>query len=296
MGKSVADRKLWAVTAGAVMLSIVLLLAACGESGTPTPTATATPLPPLPPLTLLQESLASDILAQLPESEQECINQALGDQAYGEFRETTFVPVAVPEHLTAFFQCIGQDSAARLYIAFGTVGAQDISDETYNCMRDTLADFDVRSVLSGEAQQEFVMLVGTILCLNDLEAEQAQVNSFPTATESGEVSLVQMRCVAEQVGVATMIGVLIQAPGTVELPAEVLTAVEVCGVQLLPIARSDGTGPDGNGQSGGFSLTTEQFQCLTGALEPQALIDLQSGVRQPTSAEAAILVGCGVEP
>jgi hypothetical protein len=279
--------------AAAVGLVLALLMAACGESDTPTPTATA---PPLPPLTLLQESLASDILAQFPETEQECINQALGDQAYGEFRETTFVPVAVPEHLTAFFQCIGQDSAARLYIAFGTVGSQGISDETYNCMRDTLADFDVLSVLSGEAQQEFVMLVGTILCLNDLEAEQVQVNSFPAATESGEVSLVQMRCVAEEVGVTNMVGVLIQALGTVELPQEVFTAVEECGVQLLPIAGSDGTGPDDNGQSGGFSLTPEHFQCLRDALESQVLIDLQSGERQPTSAEAAVLVGCGVEP
>ena len=224
-----------------------------------------------------------DILDQLPGSERECIRQELGDAAYDEFLQVSFATLPSPDQAEAFFTCIGQESATRLYVA-SAAGVSGLSDETYTCMLGVLAEYDLHDVLSGAIQQEFTMVMGTILCLNAEEAVQAGVSSLPAATTSGQASLVQMQCVASQVGVANMIGVLIQAPGTVDLPEALFTTVSECGIELLRPDR--GTG---------FSLTGEQFQCLTAALDPTTLIELQSGVRFPNADELAIIQACGVD-
>ncbi len=282
MRKSVESRRR-AVAAGCLLaLALMLLLAACGSSGTPAPTATPTLQPQL---SISTGSTAQDILNQFQSSERECMRESLGDGAYDEFLKTSFATISSPAQIDAFFSCIGPESATRFYLADVATGVGGrLSNETFVCMSGVLAGYDVLGVLSGTTQPDITMFLGTLLCFNDEEAVKLGVTSFPAPTERGEVSLEQMRCVADEVGIEATVGVLLAAPGSVALPPEVRSVVEGCGVRLLAAGR--GTG---------FSLTGEQFQCLTAALDPSTLIELQSGARVPTAGELAIIQACEVQ-
>lgn len=290
--------KSWSRTFAVVVIGILGMLAvACSSSSDPSLASVADPMPPIK---LHQQSLGGEIIDQLPQLERQCLNRELGDDAYKEFRSRGFT-LLTPKEGVAFFRCISQDSAARLYIALswaasivGGASEEMISNETYDCMRGVLDEYDVRGVVSGEIQQELEMLVGTLLCLNDKEAVQAKVDAFPAAaTLTGELSLVEMRCVAEQTGVSDMIRVLMEAPGEGGLPQALLAVTEGCGIEFT----ANWTSNRSESELIPYlpSLTGEQFQCLSGSMESQALIELQSQTRSPSNDELAILMACGVQ-
>ncbi len=258
---------------GALVLTLALMAVACGSDADPTSTPT-----PLSPLSVSDSSSIGDILSQLPASEQQCIQDALGEAAYNQVLQLGSEDDVPSDHEDIVIGCLSGESMSRIVIGGLSSEFGPLSNATVACMQDSLADADLASLAFGPGEDiegGAAIILTVLLCLNDAEAARADVSFFGDA----EISVTQLRCVTGAVDLSVLLAL---GDGPDEAPPlEVLQAMLDCGVDL---PTGDGDGPD---------FTSAQLQCLVDALGPD--FQLGSGDTAPSIAVLQALLDCGVD-
>ena len=265
---------------GALALTPALMAVACGGGADPTSTPASTPTPtptPLSPLSVSDSSSIGDVLSQLPASEQQCVQDALGDEAYNQVLQLGSEDDISSEHEDVVAGCLSDESLSRIVIGGLINEFGSLSDATVDCMKGTLADADLASLALGagdDIENGAAIGLTLLLCLNDEEATQADIAFFGDS----DISVAQLRCITESVDVSVLLE-LDQGQDQIP-PVEVLQAMLDCNVEI-----PTGDGPD---------LTPGQLQCLIDALGP-GFLQRGDDDTPPTAAELEALTNCGVE-
>ena len=147
----------WAVLLVA-MVAGALVLAACGESATPTPDPTATPVltptpdptatpvPPTPAMMSLSDidetTTGAELIASLSEGEADCLRAAIGDASYEAMQDLTLSESAMGFD-TFPLQCLEPGNAIDLSVAMISLQAGGLSDDSQACIKDVFADLGV---------------------------------------------------------------------------------------------------------------------------------------------------------
>ena len=270
--RSGSRRRVLPGVVGALALTLALMAVACGGGVDQTSTPTL-----LSPLSVSDSSRIGDVLSQLPASEQQCIQDALGEAAYNQVLQGTLGDDLSLEHEDIVAGCLSGDSMARIVIGGLSSEVGPLSDATIECMRDSLADTDLTSLALGgrDIENGAASDLTVFLCLTDEEAARANVSFF----EDEEISLTQIRCVTEVVDISVFLA-LGDTPDEIA-PTEVLQAMLDCGVDLFT-----GDGDDSD-------LTSKQLQCLLDALGPDIQMDSRDTL--PTAQEFQALLDCGLD-
>ena len=220
----------WAV----LLVSLVAVFAACGESATPTPDPTATPvLTPTPDptatpvLTPTPDPTATPVLTPTPDPTATPVPtptpamMSLSDidetttgaeliaslsegeanclrAAIGDASYEAMQDLTLSESAMGFdtfpLQCLEPDNAIDLSIAMMSLQAGGLSDDSRACMKDVFADLGVPS--EGMSMTDSMRSFITMqLCLTD---EEAQAMSGPVPEEDAFPLPSQLRCVSEQ--------------------------------------------------------------------------------------------------
>ena len=220
----------WAVLLVA-MVAGALVLAACGESATPTPDPTATPVltptpdptatpvpptpdptatpvpptpdptatpvPPTPAMMSLSDidetTTGAELIASLSEGEADCLRAAIGDASYEAMQDLTLSESAMGFD-TFPLQCLEPGNAIDLSVAMISLQAGGLSDDSQACIKDVFADLGVpgEGMSMTDSMRSFITMQ---LCLTD---EEAQAMSGPVPEEDAFPLPSQLRCVSEQ--------------------------------------------------------------------------------------------------
>ena len=263
-----------------VAFVVPLIATACGgEEATPTPVPTPTPTPvPTPAIILLNpEASKREFFEAIPEEEQQCVEQSINPTRLEEILEDA---ETTDEENRITLECLSENTAVGIFLGFFAQTAGDLSDETLDCMRERLAEVDVRSLLL-EEQEDDEFFLSLFLCLN--EEEIARFEAAGGLGEEGEPTPAQIACLIELIGEEAAV----ELASEQRLPTqEEFQALAECGISL------DG---EGGGEEGGPpDLTLEQIACLEEALDPQASNELLSGQRLPTAEEFQAIIDCGI--
>ncbi len=247
----------------AALAAGVMVLAACGESATPTPEPTATPAPtptseptptstptptaaptPTPALTSLSDidetTTGADLIAVLSESEVDCLRTAVGDEGYQAMQGMTLA-----QSLTGIdvfpLQCLEPANAIDLSAGMMSLQAGGLSDDSLACVKGVFAEHGMLGAAMNET--DAMRLVITMrLCLTDEEAMAMDASGggdpFPPPS--------QLRCISEQTDLENLF-IVYQAlvtldtgmdeptpePEMLSAVAEIMAAQEACGIPIV---------------------------------------------------------------
>ncbi|MEE9325075.1 MAG: hypothetical protein V3U90_05955 [Dehalococcoidia bacterium] len=263
-----------------VAFVVSLIASACAGGEEPTPTPTPVPTPAI--ILLNPEASKREFFEAIPEEEQQCVEQSIDPTRLEEILEDA---ETTDEENRITLECLSENTAVGIFLGFFAQTAGDLSNETLDCMREKLAEVDVRSLLLEEEGEEGAdeFFLSLFLCLNEEEIARFEAAGGFGEEEEGEPSPAQIACLIELIGEEAAV----ELASEQRLPTqEELAALAECGITL------DG---EGGGEEGGPpDLTPEQIACLEEALDPQASNELLSGQRLPTAEEFQAIIDCGI--
>jgi hypothetical protein len=188
----------------AALLSVALVAASCsGDDHTSTPAATPTSTP-VPRIDVVKASTVGNVVSLLPQTDAECLRQALeGSEALLE-SAFSFDDTAFPADVAA--GCLSNESLVLLFVGSLENEAGGLSDQTVVCIREALGAVNLTGLAStasssaGDSSAGLGAAIGLLLCLTKDEAERVSASRFlgDKAVGLGPLSLQDLRCVVER--------------------------------------------------------------------------------------------------
>jgi len=211
-----------------------LIAAACRvEEATPVPTPTPTPTPvPSPtaaPILLGPEASIREFFKAIPEEERQCVEQSIDPTRLEEVLEGA-EPTDEENRIT--LECLSENTSVDIFLGFFAQTAGGLSDETLDCMREKLAEVDVRSLLLDEEEEvDNEFFLSLFLCLNEEEIARFEAAGGFGEEEEGEPTPAQVACLIELIGEEAAV----ELASEQRLPTqEEFQALAECGISLSP--------------------------------------------------------------
>ncbi len=185
-------------------------------------------------MTFDENTTGRDLMALLSEDEQSCVRDRLGGETVDALLEQ---PVLSIDPTTEFpLDCIAEETAAEISIAFLDQEAGGLTPESRTCVRDLYATAGV-DILNPDAMDSPASLafgIEFLSCLTDEEAVSIGMAEESPFTPS------QIRCVKEQLGEEGFAAFFAAFAMAEEDPtklfqalAQAAPAFEACGVELM---------------------------------------------------------------
>ncbi len=154
---------------------------------------------------MAKANTVGDIVPLLPESDAECLRQAIED--YEAFLDTKFSANddSFPAEVAA--GCLSNESLVLLFIGELESEAGGLSDQTVVCIREILGAVDLAGLAAtADSDAGLGAAIGLLLCLTEDEAERVSVTRFlgDQAASLGPLSLQDLRCVVQRVDLQSL--------------------------------------------------------------------------------------------
>ena len=281
----------------------LLLMAACGADPTPTPTPTSAPTPtptPPPSIAITDTTLVRALIAQLPPDEVVCLQSRVGEPAYSALQQRSIFSDGSVHLDFDLTECLSDETVIRVFIGALSHEAGGLSDDTLTCIRGTLGNANLISLLSGpdgDLTQGFGVLTGLLLCLTEEEAERVSITALLGDAERPELTLGNLRCLAERVDLTELQATIESLTSAAELPPlDLIATLIACGITLpaLPVdALPTGPLPDATLPP---DLELPSLECVEGVLGEEAIAAIIAGERGPSLDELQrLLAECANE-
>ncbi len=248
---------------GAALLA--MFLTACGADPTVTASPTTTPTPRL--ITVNPEEDPAEFLRALPGSEQECLEQAVDPEQLEEF-----IANLDPEN-EIWRACLGEKTVRAVTLGQLAREAGGLSDESVKCLLEETGSVDFRSMIFGDEigpRLGSLITQAAALCFSDEEL----LRGFDFFDQN--LNAEQLRCFfTSNLGDVATFGQ--PSPEVTELLNECDLPSGLFGELAVPPP-----------------LSTEVETCLIDAIGEEALQEVFSGQRSPTSEEIEAFAGCNV--